>query len=301
MSFWQEKNWGEMLVKSKQVEKIINLGDLLIEKRSIGFGKYGLFVLGVESIEKNKGVELINLCKKENCVFVQIETINSYNGTKNMLIKLDNFKSGYYKKFITPYTAIINLSTSEEEILSEMKPKGRYNIRLAEKKGIVVKEVEKTESNIKIFYDLLLQTTSRDKFSGNTFAYYKTFLETIPNSTLFIAYKDDVPISAGIFVFDENISIYYYGASTNDENYRNLMAPYLLQWTAIKKAKVIGSRYYDFLGIATPGDTNSSLLGVTDFKLKFTKGIVNVSDSYIWVNKKFIYFVLNLLRKLKNI
>jgi lipid II:glycine glycyltransferase (peptidoglycan interpeptide bridge formation enzyme) len=47
------------------------------------------------------------------------------------IIKL---KQGYYKKFITPYTAVINLEKSEEEILARMKPKGRYNIRLSEKK-----------------------------------------------------------------------------------------------------------------------------------------------------------------------
>lgn len=300
MSFWQSKSWWEMLVKSKQVEKIIYLWDLLIEKRSIWLGKYGLFVLWVEDVENIDEKWLIEICKKENCVFVQIETMSSLVWIKNELIKLKHFKTGYYKKFITPYTAIIDLSKSEEDILSDMKPKGRYNIRLAEKKEIKVIEAEKTKENIEIFYKLVQETTKRDGFSWNSFDYYKTFIDSIPNSCLLIAYKDNFPVSAWIFIFDSDVSIYYYWASTNDESYRNLMAPYLLQWTAIKKAKESWSKYYDFLWVSAPWEIKSSLAWVTDFKLKFTKDIVNISDSYIWINKKFVYFVLNFLRRIKN-
>ncbi len=295
-----------MLEKSKQVEKIIYLWDLLIEKRSIWLGKYWLFILGVEMMkwwndEMNLMEKLIDLCKKEDCVFVQVETINEFQINKLTNYKLEDlFKSWYYKKFITPYTAVIDLSKSEEEILSDMKPKGRYNIRLAEKKWIEVKEVEKTESNIKIFYELLLQTTSRDGFSGNTLNYYVTFIDSIENSKLLIAYKDDFPVAAWIFIFEKEFSIYYYWASTNNELYRNLMAPYLLQWTAIKKAKDVWSSYYDFLWVATPWDTKSSLSWVTDFKLKFTTDVVNISDSYIWVNKFFTYNILLLFKLIKN-
>lgn len=300
MSFWQSKSWWEMLVKSKQVEKVIYLWDLLIEKRSIWLGKYGLFVLWVENIANINENELLTICKKENCVFIQVETVNSFVWIKNELTKSKHFKPGYYKKFITHYTAIIDLSKSEEDILSDMKPKWRYNIKLAEKKEIKVIEVGKTKENIEIFYKLVQETTKRDGFSWNSFDYYKTFLEAIPNSSLLIAYKDNFPVSAWTFIFDSDVSIYYYWASTNDESYRNLMAPYLLQWTAIKKAKESWSKYYDFLWVSAPWEIKSSLAWVTDFKLKFTKDIVNISDSYIWINKKFVYFVLNFLRRIKN-
>lgn len=63
------------------------------------------------------------IAKKEKCLFVQFETI-SYDGNPDFL----ECSKGYYKKFITPYTALIDLSLSQEEILSQMKPKGRYNI-----------------------------------------------------------------------------------------------------------------------------------------------------------------------------
>lgn len=298
MSFWQEKNRWEMLVRSNQAEKISVVDNINVEKRSIWFGQYGLFALWLERENlTNVDKKLIDLCRQEKCLFVQIET---YNIVDNGQIIVDkNFKKGYYKKFITPYTAIINLSKTEELILSEMKPKWRYNIKLAEKKEIKVIEVDKTLDNVKIFYDLMIETTSRDGFSWNKLEYYKTFLETIKNSSLLIAYIYDKAIAAWIFVFDKEVSIYYYGASTNNSEYRNLMAPYLLQWTAIKKAKSIGSKYYDFLWVASPLEENSSLSWVTDFKLKLTKDVVNVSDSYIWVRNKWLYGGICFLRKMK--
>lgn len=301
MSFWQEKNRWEMLLRSKQAEKVLFVDNFQIEKRSIGLWQYWLFLLGLETskIQKFEVIrqKLIDLCRQEKCLFIQIETYNLVDSGQVIVDK--NFKVWYYKKFITPYTAIIDLSKTPELILSEMKPKGRYNIRLAEKKEIKVIEVDKIVDNVKIFYDLMMETTSRDGFSGNKLEYYMTFLETILNSILLIAYKDDKPIAAWIFVFDKEVSIYYYWASTNDAEYRNLMAPYLLQWTAIEKAKSIWSKYYDFLWIASPWEVNSSLSWVTDFKLKLTKDMVKVSDSYIWVRNKLLYKGIEFVRKIK--
>lgn len=128
-----------------------------------------------------------------------------------------------------------------------MKQKGRYNIRLAEKKGIRICEVDKTEENIHIFYTLMEETTQRDKFSGNTEDYYRIFLNKIPESRLLFAYYKNTVIAAGIFIFHEKFSLYYYGASSGDEEHRKLMAPYLLQWEAIKIAKYLGAESYDFL------------------------------------------------------
>lgn len=128
-----------------------------------------------------------------------------------------------------------------------MKPKGRYNIKLAEKKGIEVALLKKTEENIKAFYDLMVETTTRDAFSGNTLDYYSNFLNEIEGAELIGASKGSFLLAAGIFIFDKNTSIYYYGASTSQKEYRNLMAPYLLQWFAIKHAQSKKSKLYDFL------------------------------------------------------
>lgn len=286
-----------MLKASNQADEIFEINWIQIEKRKVSMWEYGLFILWFEKeLNWNDVNKLIELCKKENALFIQLETISYGNNSKLQIL---DFKSWYYKKFITPYTAVINTKETEEEILAKMKPKGRYNIKLATKKWVEVKEVEKTDANIQEYYNLMLETTSRDSFSWNSIDYYKTFLNSLNQSKLLLAYVDEVVVAGWIFTFDKEVSIYYYWASTSNKQYRNLMAPYLLQWEAIKIAKNMWSKLYDFLWVATPGDTNSELAWVTDFKLKLSADVRNISDSYIWINKWFKYFLINLLRKLK--
>jgi len=298
MSIWQTKSWQEMLLKSKQIEKIIEIDNVFIEKRSIWLGQFWLFVLWISNQNINLTFldKVKSICDAEKSLFIQFETINY---TKDLSIKLEWITNNYYKKFITPYTAIIDLNLSEDEILSMMKPKGRYNIKLAEKKWVLVKEVEKTKENVEIFYNLMLETTSRDNFNWNSLDYYISFLSNIEESKLFIAFVENKAISAGIFTFVWEEAIYYYWASTSDINYRNLMSPYLLQWTAICKAKELNCKIYDFLWVASPWEENSHLQWVTDFKSKFTANIIKVSESYIFINNKFKYNLLQLLRKIK--
>lgn len=298
MSIWQTKSWQEMLLKSKQIEKIIEIDNIFIEKRSIWLWQFWLFVLWIDTLSINNDFlnKVKSLCEIEKSLFIQFENIDY---TSNLYVELTWFTNNYYKKFITPFTAIIDLNLSEDHILSMMKPKWRYNIKLAEKKWVIVKEVEKTKENVEIFYNLMLETTSRDNFNWNSLDYYISFLNNIKDSKLFIAFFEDKPISAGIFTYVWNEAIYYYWASTSDNNYRNLMSPYLLQWTAICKAKELWLKIYDFLWVATPWEENSHLQWVTDFKSKFTSNIIKVSDSYIFINNKIKYNLLQIIRKIK--
>ncbi len=299
MSIWQRKSRWKMLIDSWQAENLFDIDWIKVEKRKVSLWEYWLFVIWIEEkiSDKNKK-DLLNLCKKENTLFIQIETINY----KNKLFDLQKeFSVWYYKKFITPYTAVIGLDNSEDEILKNMKQKWRYNIRLAVKKWVVVKEVSKTKENIKEFYNLMLETTSRDNFFWNKLEFYEVFLNSLENSSLLLAYKGEKVICGWIFIFDKDVSIYYYWASTSSKEYRNLMAPYLLQWEAIKRAKNYWSVLYDFLWVSEPNKKNTSLSWVTDFKLKLTKDVRDVSNSYIFVNKRLKYFFILLLRKLGNI
>lgn len=257
---------------------------------------YGLFALWIDLHHTLNLQNILQEVKKENIAFVQLESFWIQNCTFE---NISPFKIWAHKKFITPYTALISLSQSEEEILANMKPKGRYNIGLAQKKWVLVYEAEKTSTNIEIFYNLMCETTSRDGFSWNTLEYYTLFLKYISNSKLIFTEFEWNILSAWIFVFDDEISIYYYGASTSKKEYRNFMAPYIMQWFAIKYAKNIWSKYYDFLWIASPNDTTSHLQGVTDFKLKFTKEIVYCSESILYVLQPWKYFFFKILQNIK--
>ena len=118
---------------------------------------------------------------------------------------IPGYKRDSYKKFIEPYTIVIDLDVSEEEILAQMKEKGRYNIRLAEKRGVVVEQVKSTKENLEIFLSLFEETLSRDGFSGNSRTYYRNLLDYLEREnigSLFLAKNaSGVPIAAAISVF----------------------------------------------------------------------------------------------------
>lgn len=297
-----------MLLASGQAQSVFRIGWIQIEKRCLWLWFFGLFIIGLDYkkpwIDDNLQEledQMVELCKKEKALFIQIEFLNYSGNLKTKYFDLDTLDFGYYKKFINQYTAIIELNQTEEEILSGMKPKGRYNIKLATKKWIVVKEVEKTKENIESYYNLMLETTSRDNFSGNTLKYYRDFLKYITESKLLLAYSWDTIVAGWIFTFREKLAIYYYWASTSKKEFRNLMAPYLLQWEAIKVAKKEGSKIYDFLWVATPWENKHPLKWVTDFKNKFTKDTRKVSESYIFIHKPFVFKLLRMLAKIKNL
>jgi len=279
---------------------------IFVEKRQVSLWEYGLFVIGFEwNLNEDTRESLEELCREENCLFLQVETIDysmqslSFPKGENSSVdskKENSWSKKYYKKFIPPYTALIDLTLWEEEILKAMKPKGRYNIKLARKKWVVVEQVEKHIWNIKKFHALMSETTARDSFAGNTLEYYKVFLESLENAQMFFAYHEGEVIAAGIFVMQGEVMTYYYGASSNHK--RNFMAPYLLQWTAIEHAIKRGCKIYDFLWVAGDDEKNSSLSGVTDFKMKLSPKKVPVSGSSVFVNKKFKYQVIMLLKKI---
>ncbi len=322
MSIWQTQYWQEMLVHSGQTEEFFELDGVLIEKRKVSLWEYGLFIVGLESQDVGVKFEkrLVKLCKKEKCLFIQVETLDyslypsdislnegdpiaspSPRGTEWLTetrgSEIGGFKNWHYKKFIPPYTVVVDLTQTEEEILAAMKQKGRYNIRLAEKKWVVVEQVEKNAYNAKIYYELMNLTTSRNNFAWNTQKYYEDFLENIEDSQLFFAYYEEQVIAAGIFVYEGDTAIYYYGASNNE--YRKVMAPHLLQWKAIEHAKKRGCKIYDFLGVAWPDEENSSLAGVTKFKMQLSPDRRKVSEGYIFVNKKFKYSLIQILKKIR--
>jgi peptidoglycan pentaglycine glycine transferase (the first glycine) len=191
-------------------------------------------------------------------------------------------------------TLIIDSTKSEEEIKASMKSKGRYNIRVAEKHGVEVGE----SKDVGEFFQLLEKTTERDGFSAHTKDYYQKLLDTFgENGKLLVAKKDGKAIGGIILTFAGDTCTYYYGAS--DHEFRNLMAPYLLQWKGIQLAKERGCKFYDFLGIAPPESMNHHLAGVSSFKLKFGGEIVEYPDPKVLVLKSLAYNFFKIVKGLR--
>jgi len=200
-----------------------------------------------------------------------------------------------------PDTVIVDLSASCDDILAAMKPKWRYNVLLAGKKGVKVNAGGTEE--LDIFYKLLKETALRDGIAVHNFEYYKTLFELCGKekqsgieARLYVAEhvtstEGSPPandILASIFVlFRGKEAVYLYGASSN--NKRNLMAPYALQWTAMQDAKEAGCQYYDLFGIPPDEDPNHPMAGLYRFKTGFGGRIIHRAGSWDYAYNPFVY------------
>lgn len=168
-------------------------------------------------------------------------------------------------------TLVLDLTTSPDQLLKDMKSKGRYNIKVAQKHNVKIRisEPSQLSRDSEVFYQLLTQTTGRDGFSGHPRRFYEEMLTTLgpEHSKLYLAEYEGKPVAAIITTYFKDTATYYFGASSNE--FRHTMAPYLLQWQAILDAQKAGYKKYDFLGIAPEGEPGHHLAGVSDFKLKF--------------------------------
>ena len=214
-----------------------------------------------------------------------------------------------------PDTSIIDLTLSEDEILSNMHSKWRYNIRLSEKKGVVIHKYTRNDVNLskKIdrFYELTKETNARDGNSSHAKSYYLDLIQRSaknlesnnaedkesPLITLYIAEHEGEEIASIMTLFSKDESIYLYGASSNHK--RNLMPNHLLQWTAMKDAKAYGSKCYDFYGMSPEGkDEKHPMHGLYMFKSNF--GGQNIHRTGSWdVPTKWIYFPYSFAEKLR--
>jgi peptidoglycan pentaglycine glycine transferase (the first glycine) len=162
-------------------------------------------------------------------------------------------------------TALLDLRPSEDELLAGMKSKTRYNVRLARRRGVVVREG--TPSDIPLFYRMYAETGQRDDFAIRAYGYYEDAWGTFLRSGLahmFLAEVDGEAI-AGLILFRFGGRAWYmYGASTAQR--RNLMPNYALQWEAIRWARLEHCTTYDLWGAPDTLDEQDRLWGVWRFK-----------------------------------
>lgn len=188
-------------------------------------------------------------------------------------------------------TLILNLKIGEEEILKAMHQKTRYNLRLAQKKGVQVREGNKDD--LAEFWRLLNLTSQRDNFRLHSLEHYQNLLSTGKGFIrLFLANYQGVNIAAGLFSFYGNKVTYLHGAS--DNQFRQLMAPYRLQWSVIQQALQEHYTYYDFYGI-----DEQKWPGVTRFKLGFGGERVKYAGTTDFIFRPRAYQFYSLLRKLR--
>jgi len=162
-------------------------------------------------------------------------------------------------------TVWLDLSGTEEDLLARMKQKTRYNIRLAEKKGVTVRAG--TIEDLPAVYRIYAETSVRDGFVIRPESYYLRVWQYFMDAGLaevLLAEVDGELVAGLILFFTGSRAWYLYGMSR--QAYRDRMPNYLLQWQAIQRAKARGCTQYDLWGAPDSFDESDSMWGVFRFK-----------------------------------
>ena len=244
--------------------------------------------------------EIDSVCKQNRAIFLKLEPDlwnDQQPGTWNLELRTSPHN------IQPPRTIVVDIKSSEEEILARMKQKTRYNIRLAEKKGVTVRAWDDLEA----FHKMMLLTGGRDGFGVHSLEYYKHAYELLQPKQmgeLLVAEYEGKPLAA-LFVARYGDRAYYlYGASTDEE--RNRMPTYLLQWDAMKWAKARGCEDYDLWGVPDEDEgtleanfetRHDGLWGVYRFKRGFGGELKRAVQAMDRVYNTLLYsFYLRLLR-----
>ncbi len=201
---------------------------------------------------------------------------------------------------IQPHTSIhVDLTPDLDGIAGQQKPKTRYNIRLASRRGVAVREGGLEQ--LPAFYELLKVTSKRDGFLIHNYDYYREAMASLGDKArLFAAFFEEEVLASIMVMAFAGEAIYMYGASSNSG--RNLMPTYLLQWEAMRWAKSLGCTRYDLWGIPDEvweiaqddaqddelderfrGERREGLWGVYHFKKGFGGATVRYAGSYDYV------------------
>ena len=195
------------------------------------------------NIDQSLLPEIDSVCKNHRAIFLKLEP-DFWNDQPPEAWNLKLEASLH--NIQPPRTIMINIKDSEEQILARMKQKTRYNIRLSEKKHVVVRAWDDVDS----FHKMMLVTGGRDGFGIHSLEYYNRAYELLHPKGLgeiLVAEYEGKPLAALFVARNGNRAYYLYGASTDEE--RNRMPTYLLQWEAMKWAKACGCEEYDLWGV----------------------------------------------------
>lgn len=281
---WEEfrKKWGN---ETARVE-----GNLITLHR-IPFvnKKIGIFEKGPEpTLETIKSLKEFG--KKNNLIFIKLEP--------NYVIKEDNIKCSDFEKVVkilrengavkgktifTPTTFWIDLMKSEEELLKSFSSKTRYNIRLAQKKGVVVKEDNSDEAFEK-YIDLTRETTKRQGFYAHSEKYHRLMWEILRKAgiahLLTAKYNGEIITTWILFAYD-GFLYFPYGAST--DRFKNVMAPNLVMWEAIRFGKKLKLKTFDLWG-------REEGKGFTRFKEGYNPKVIEFLGTWDLVIDKPMYY-----------
>lgn len=238
--------------------------------------------------------ELKKLGQQKNAVFIQLEP-NVIKSSQFAVHSSQILKPSHHPLF-TKYTFVLDLTKSEEELLKTMHTKTRYNLRVATKHGVVIREDNSPEA-LSVYLRLSEETTERQGFYAHNRLYHQTVWNIMHKAgiaRLFTATYQGRTLAAWI-IFALDKTIYYpYGASGRE--HREVMAPTLLLWEIARWGKANGFTSFDLWGALGPSptgepDPENPWFGFHKFKQGFNPTLVEFVGSYDLVIRPTLYHI----------
>lgn len=302
-SFLQSFEWGEwqsslgrQVVRLKiKVEGGETVGVMQMIKMPLPFGKYYFYSPYGPVFDLRFKIEVLRFLiqelknKFQEAVFIRIEpkVIGLPTTNYSLLTKSQNIQPGK--------TLLLDLTKPEEQLLSEMHHKTRYNIKVAQKHGVEIQDEFAVTNGHGLFFQealkLISETAQRQGFKTFTPEYYKSMVdfftlhhrEEIKLHIYKAVFQNTILATAFMLDFG-NTRTFLFGGSSNEN--KNVMAPYLLHWQAMQDAKKLGFKTYDFWGTET---SSGEVPGFVRFKLGFGGQEKTYAGAYDIVINKFLY------------
>lgn len=311
--FFQTWNWGEVqkkigfpimrlgLYEKDKLVGVVQLVEVHAKRGSYFHLRHGPVLLHfTKSSMHTLMVFLKELAKKKHIDFIRMSPLIEDNQDLNFLQSL-----GWHNAPIHNMDAqicwVLDISQSEDEILSGMRKSHRYSIKKSLLEKIEIKKADKVSADTSAFFALY-----KDLALKRGFVAHKGLTEEIEilgkenEAVLFLAKYEGKIIGGALIDFVGPMAIYHHGAT--DDAYRHLLVSYLLQWEAIKEAKKRGKKIYNFWGIAATESKKHPWYGLSLFKTGFggeRKEFLRAKDLPLTVGyyKAYIIDLLTKIRK----
>jgi len=301
-SILQTKEWADF--KSKFDFEILEIDGHFIHKRHLPYNQNFLYLPEVAAKEFSAGSieKLKKIAKDQNSIFVRLELVDEFSENAHKLLQSLGFQKAF-EELQPKWRHVIDLTATRGEILAQMKQKGRYNIKLAERKGVRVDQYPLStidQKHLKFFYTLYQETVKREGITGRSYEYFErladSFRETDYFSVYIASYKGE-PLAGALVSFYDKTALYLYGGSSRQHS--EVMAPYLMHWQIITDAKEREMTSYDMLGRSVPGDEGHRWAGVTRFKEQFGGRAKEILGSYDYISKSMAYKLFRFAEKMR--
>lgn len=303
--FVQSWVWGE--VRKKTGTKVVRIGlfqgETLSNIAQITFHKLPKVNKSMAHIARSKSFskeeldELAKIGKEQGAIALRLEP-NVLEGERQ--VAHPKLKKSSQHVFV-PHNFLLDLTKSEDDLLAAMHPKTRYNIRVAQKNGVVIAE-QTNQETLETFIALQKKTSKRQQFFLHPDEYYRTvFAELLPKNMvklLVAKHPQGQIISIWFIVMFKDTFTYLYGAS--DHEYRQLMGNNLLAWEAIRMGKQLGYKVFDFGGTySNITNTKDPRFGVHRFKAGFNPQHVTYVGTFDLVLEPFWYYIFTVANTIR--